>query len=166
MANIDKEYRRAELIELHDRGIMIHPFRYSDALAGWSEYASNSQRYVVDGAGLSELASYFGFEINEKHYIDKKGRKCAQELRNADIPLLRKPIDEIGTGRTSEPFELSHKIKEIWAKIIQPNLISIQFITIFDEDLDSKEEIAREVTYSGSFTVWWSEPFSGILPDE
>lgn len=165
MTNIDKSYRKTELIELHDRGIMIHPYQYSDALAGWSEYAYNSQRYVIDGSGLSELAKYFGIDIKEQYYTNKKGQCCVQELKNFDIPILRKPIDEIGTGKTTEQFELSHKIKEIWAKIIQPNLISIQFVTIFDEEQESKEEIVQEVTYSGSFTVWWSDSRSSIVED-
>lgn len=166
MINIDKTYRKVELIELHDRGIMIHPYKYSDALAGWSEYAYNSQRYVIDGSGISELAGYLGIEIKEQHYTDKKGHQCVQELKNLDITILRKPINDIGTGRTTEQFEFSHKIKEIWAKIIQPNLISIQFVTIFDEDTENKDEMIQEVTYSGSFTVWWSDSCSSIVEDE
>jgi hypothetical protein len=159
MPPIDDAYRKAELIELHDRGVMIHPFDYSDALAGWSQYAENSNRFVIDGAGLAELAGFFGLATKEKIITDQSGnKKFTQNLKDTEIPVLRKPADKIGAGYTSEPHESSHKIKDLWAKIIQPQLISIRFVTVINEDSAEKEEIVQEVTYSGSFSIWWSTP--------
>lgn len=158
MTNRLEDFRKAELIELHDRHVAIHPEHYSDALAGWSEYAPRTN-FVINGKGLDRLATYFGIEQRPLKYKESDSdRTGSMNLKHDEIIVLSQEYDDVGSGyMRNDPDTQSHKIKELWAKVVSPNLLEIRFVTLFDGDGEPDSEEIQTITYSGSFSVWWSQ---------
>ncbi len=77
-------------------------------------------------------------------------KRCAHLLEHHEFNLVRKVNQDIGTGRVDQD-EYCHKIGELSVKIISDRLVEIRFTSIFDEE--PSETI--NITYSGSYTVWW-----------
>lgn len=157
MSEYDNVYRKAELIELHDSGIIVHPAEYSDATAGWREFNTISQVYAVEGFSLARIAEHFGIELKDRVVKDEKTRKTfTARVEDADYPVLRRLAEKIGSGHTSESGEGSHQIKELWARVLDPKLLAIRFVALMNPGQPDEESHTQEVTYAGSFSVWWS----------
>ena len=153
---MSEDYRKAELIELHDSNVRIHPKNYADAIAGWKEFTSN-EVYMVDGEMLDRLVKFFRVRTETIHLESEKSHKrYTEELKDFEFPLIRKLVEDIGYGDTSTPHEGSHEIGELWAKPIGERSLDIRFTSIFGSgpDIESKSVY---VSYSGSYTVWWSQ---------
>jgi hypothetical protein len=154
---VTNEYRRAELIELHDSNVKIHPQNYSDAVAGWKEY-SNKEVFVLEGESIGDLAKFFGHQ--PKTLTVTAGdppKRYKHEINSQKFHIARKITEDIGSGYTSTPYEGSHKIGELWAKLLGERQIEIKFTSLFEDESEVEEQETVFVTYSGSYTVWWAK---------
>ena len=152
------EFKNVELIELHDSNVKIHPRTYSDALAGWSEYSTKEQ-YVLGGEEIERLANYFGIQAETLTAMaGDPPKRYKNEIKYQEFNIVRKDTKDIGSGHTTIEGGGSHKIGELWAKVIGERMLEIKFTSLFggeSEDEDEDQEMVY-VTYSGSYSVWWS----------
>ena len=153
-------FQKAELIELHDARVRIHPERYSDAIMGWSwdDIDSGVDHIVIDGDSLSDLAKFFGVNPRYQMSYSNKDRPYKRVLENMEFPIASRQWMDVGYS-TSQ-----HRIRELWARVESPHLLSIRMINLYrfvdmdsnDEQKDEEKEITVNLTYCGNFTVWWS----------
>ena len=150
------EFRNAELIELHDSNVKIHPRSYSDALAGWSEYSTKEQ-YVLGGEEIERLANFFGIQAETLTAMaGDPPKRYKNEIKYQEFNIVRKDTKDIGSGSDSTEYGSSHRIGELWAKVIGERMLEIKFTTLYGEDSETEEQEMVCVTYSGSYSVWWS----------
>jgi hypothetical protein len=156
------DFRKAELIELHDAGVAVHPVEYSDALAGWREFIEDTGYYVLDGRSVATLAEALGWKTHPVTGINTQtGSKESATIEDLEFPILRRRRERIGDNTTSLPDEESNVILELWAKIEAPHVLAIRLVIERDEEEDGPTEYVQEVSYCGRFTVWWETEQNG-----
>ena len=137
-------YRKAEMITLHDAHVVLYKEDYGDAEVGWSGFdPARNGRFVIDGSEIATLLATLGIEN--------------PHLNGSEFSILRYN-EEVGR----DPDNLNrifhddgHRIKELEVRILDPKVLDIRF-TAFYEDEDQSFNYTREVTYAGSYTVWWT----------
>ncbi|MFP4475806.1 MAG: hypothetical protein ACLFOY_09605 [Desulfatibacillaceae bacterium] len=158
-------YRKAELVELHDAAVAVHPEEYSDALAGWREFVEEVEHFVIDGHSIAALAEALGWKTHPVVGINTEtGQDEATTIANMELPLIRRRRESIGDAQTSIAYEESNIIKQLWARVEAANLLSLRLV-IEREEGGKPDLYVQEVTYSGRFTVWWESGTGSLLED-
>lgn len=152
-----RDYRKAELIELHDCGTSVNPRGYADAIAGWTEAESEDAPWRLDGEALSMVFSSLGFKLEpfrrEFHRKDGRIRETVSELHHFhSLPIFNRYYKNVG--------DHDRWIAALEARIIGQELLDMRITWQFAKFVDDIEEPAKEtvcVTYRGNFTVWWAQ---------
>lgn len=143
-------FKEAEMIELYDAGVVLHPKRYS-ASAGWRD--SPGESYCIEGRTIEKFMGLFGVQrpLFEKPDAETGGiTKCLQRV--PDLPIFRRPM-EIGDG-SLEGTE-AEIILKLWANIEQPQLLHVRIRSVCDVMDSDKKYYDQDFSYSGRFNVWW-----------
>lgn len=151
-------FHRAEMVELHDRNLMICCNETDEE--GWSQFSSLSDRLVIDGDGLNAIAEHFGFEPGpriEKSLIEGK-KPTKHLLRETQYAILRRPRQIAGRGSYGDSDDPGDRISQIWVKEVDGRRLEIRFAVLVDADAGKTEDWWRFVTYSGSYSIWWPDP--------
>lgn len=133
---MDSDYRRADMIELHDCRTAVSRKGYLAGIVPWNEFGPRPIRYVLNGEGLARLLNHLGIvSMGEDHLDDEEILVLEQQYTEAD----------------------QQTVKDLHAAIRSANLLDIRVSWECDEDDGTKVIIAQDVSYSGSFTVWWAD---------
>lgn len=135
-------FKKAEMIELHDAGVVVPVKGYSDAIVGWTEYSDQAAGgYILDGDVVADLAKIFNVKFGDlTEYSENKQFPYNRKLKDLEFEI-KKSVTDISSNMN---------IKELWAKIEGPKLLHIRIHID-----DPQETIIQQLTYSGNFTVWW-----------
>ncbi len=138
-----RPFRRAEMIELHQAGVIVHTDDYHGGLVGWREYADiRGGDLTIDGEVLGRLLQDLGLLDRRPGHI-------------GDYPLVLRYDMKTGGSRGRTNLlggEGGKRIKGLWARVESERLLEIRFIEVFDDG----QEAEQGLTYCGSYTVWWS----------
>lgn len=136
-------FRKADMIELHDAGIVVHVEDLPAEDLGWRDSPTVvGKRLSVDGNELGRLLHALGLTFDaEMLYGDEYDVAFHRPLRT-------------GEDRPDVPLADTLRIKELLARPDGPHLLHIH-VTSFPHG-EEDQEYVQELTYSGSFTVWWS----------
>ncbi len=138
---MELEYRKADLIELHDAQVVVHAEDFGDGV-NWRTAPTVNGNYVsVDGDGLAHLLEALGVTFD------------ADLLYGYEFNVLFRrpfPVEHFGT-EVSLPD--TPRIKEMWVRPENPHLLHVHLIIRLGH---SEDEYVQELTYSGHYTVWWA----------
>lgn len=139
-----KTFKEVKRIELHDAGITIFQKNYSDSThASWRQFNGiDGTSFVLPHDSIQKIGKLFGLNIS--HSLDNSIR-------------ILKERQNVGDSTYQDTHGRQEVIKELYARIDAPRLLSIR-ATFDGEFTDEPEDHIQEVTYSGSFTVWWESP--------
>jgi hypothetical protein len=149
----DSSFKKAEMIELHDCGVVIHHTSYADGLVGWHTYPSEGEVLSVDGESLDHLCQHLGLPVKPIYY-ENEGMgttppcRMRRDLAERKFPLLQKERFVMGFGRGDD-----RDVKELWAKVRGPNHLELLVEFLFPHGNDTEQQ---RISYSGAFTVWWA----------
>jgi len=140
-------YKKATVIEMHDSGRVISD--HNHAGEGWFGFYENaSGGYLIEGQQVLDLCQALDIPTQKIQYYNfKKGKMSYKSLDTIDFKIP-KFITELENC----------EVKELWAKIIDPNLLSIIFHAGFKPE-GYCEDTIQQLEYSGNFTVWWEEEY-------
>lgn len=152
--------KKAHLVELHDAGVIVHPYSYPDGVVGWNECLFSSQ-WIFSGEHISHLVKALGPDVSLGWYEDVWSEKdgCVKrqwrDLAREGLKIQHQ-ADVVGSGHCSLGFGIgSHKIGELWAQVVAPRRLRLRFTTLWEQD-GKEHSHTIEVEYCGNFTVWWA----------
>jgi len=139
------DFKKAEMVELHNSNVVIHRDNYSDAVIGWTEFPGENEEFYVKGDTLATFLKMVGVELSpfreERH---------STHMEHMDFPITRRKV----TVGSRHGEYVQHKIVDLYVKIEKSDLIHIRFVSQW-EDEGKLVNYTQEVVYSGSYTVWW-----------
>jgi len=147
-------YRRADLVELHDAGVVIYTREFSASGSGWREYTELGESIVIEGEEIARLAQHLGLEPRTIFEEDLPGgRSMRLQLRDAEFAFHRRRV-AVGGGGTGIRHEDGRFVDAIGARIEGPRQLTlrVRFCWKIGDGWEGEE---REVVYHGPFTVWW-----------
>ncbi|MDR4505887.1 MAG: hypothetical protein MRK01_14030 [Candidatus Scalindua sp.] len=139
-----EKFREVKRIELHDAGVTIFQKNYSDSThASWKEFNGiDGPSFVIPHDSVQKIGKLFGLNISPS--LDNSIR-------------ILKERQNVGNSIYQDIHGKQEVIKELYARIEAPSLLNIR-ATFDGEFADEPEDHIQEITYSGSFTVWWESP--------
>jgi hypothetical protein len=138
---MESEFRKADLIELHDAQLVVHTDDFGD-VSNWRMAPTVRGNYVsVDGDGLAHLLEALGVTFD------------ADLLFGYEFNILFRPPFTMDHGQTEVSLPDTPRIKEIWVRPENSNLLHVHLLIRMGE---TEDEYVQELTYSGHFTVWWA----------
>lgn len=142
---MEPHYRKAEMIELHDAGVVVHVEDSEGAV--WREAPTLRGTYLsVNGDGLAHLLEAMGVAFD------------ADMLFGSSYDVLFRRPPRAGARRSGRPVVNVPGITELRVRPEGDRLLHI-FVTFRPGDTEGDEEeeaFVQEITYSGSYTVWWA----------
>ncbi|GJQ57772.1 MAG: hypothetical protein D8M57_00840 [Candidatus Scalindua sp. AMX11] len=137
-------FKEVKRIELHDAGVTIFQKKYYDSThASWKQFSGiDGSSFVIPHDAIQKIGKLFGLNISPS--LD-------------DSIRILKERQNVGNSIYQEIHGRQEIIKELHARVEAPNLLNIR-VTFDGEFADEPEDHIQEVTYSGSFTVWWESP--------
>ncbi|MCP5007075.1 MAG: hypothetical protein GY941_24490 [Planctomycetes bacterium] len=137
-------FKEVKRIELHDAGVTIFQKNYFDSThASWKQFNDiEGSSFVIPNDSMQKIGKLFGLNVSPSHDATLRVLKERQNVGNSTFQDIH--------GR-------QEVIKELYARIEGPSLLSMR-VTFDGEFTDEPEDHIQEVTYSGSFTVWWESP--------
>lgn len=155
------DYRSADLIELHEPGIRLRVHEALDTVGlGFTDDDGTflmGKSLVLSGDTLADLSEIFGIATNDisKTYFNTRKQKDVtyrKRLKEIDFPV---------NVEYQEPFETLQLILKRLLVHEMENHIEIKIVMdclISQEDGSEKyEELTREISYRGTYTIWWSQ---------
>ena len=131
------------MIELHDAGIVVHVEDLSREELGWRDSPTVvGKRVSVDGNELGRLLQSLGLTFD------------AEMLYGDEFDLFFKRPIRTGDEKPDVPLSDVLRIKELKARTEGPHLLHLQITAHPASGAD--DEFVQEITYSGSYSVWWS----------
>ena len=123
----------AAMIELHDRGVIIHTQHYADGSIGWNEGNESGKTEVVIPK----------FSITNKlfDYVS------SNESDNRAAIILSEQVD-VGSG-----YSYDHKIKKLMYEERDNGTLAISAVAYY-MDGNNEEEYNLNAIYRGSYTIW------------
>ena len=140
-------YRKAFSVELYDAGVIV---RSSDNDAAGLVGGYDLNGFVVSGANLGNLASLFGIETYPVYTEGARPRL----KENSELGLT--------IARQTENYldEAGWHIDSILARVDGPQMLSLKIHATWTKN---KEEVIRQHTYCGAFSVEWADDEEEIL---
>ena len=137
-------FKEGKRIELHDAGVTIFQKNYYDSThASWKQFNGiEGTSFVIPHDSIQKIGKLFGLNISPS--LD-------------DSIRILKERQNVGNSTYQDIHGRQEVIKELYARIDAPSLLSIR-ATFDGEFTDEPKDHIQEVTYSGSFTVWWESP--------
>jgi len=159
------DYRSADLIELHEPGIRLIVDSARDVVGvGFTDDSGTffmGKSFVLRGDTLANLSKIFGIDTNyiSRTYFNTKKQKEVTYHKNLEETDF--PIDI----EYQDPFEHNNiKFRRLFVKEME-NHIEIKIVMdsldseAMQEDGSKKyDEIVREISYRGTYTIWWTPP--------
>ena len=132
------------MIELHDAGIVVHVEDFPEEGLGWRDSPTVAgRRLVIDGNEMARLLQALGLTFD------------ANELYGDEFDLLFHRPFKTGEAKPDVPPADVLRIQELRARADGPMTLHIH-ITSGIGEAESEDQYVQELTYSGSYTVWWS----------
>ncbi|NLF52538.1 MAG: hypothetical protein GX577_15525 [Leptolinea sp.] len=131
------EYRNAKCIELHDSNIALTTSKesyLSTGPSGRTEWATK-QAYTVYLSDLRKMAEVLGLDT------------CSTDDESVELPIYKVHHDYCDSISGSD-----ETITKLECEVLSERLVNIRVTSVFK---DNAEPYIEEITYSGSFTVWW-----------
>ena len=153
-------YQQADLIELHDANNVI--CKNNMGGMGLREYPEEGYTFEIEGEQLSKICEHLGIKTHkaEREWWDNDGKKkvALDDLRYENFELIRTirgvmPIQESGRSKR-DGTHTPDWIEELEVEVIGPRLINIRTKWMGE---DQKINYIQKITYSGAYTIWWSE---------
>lgn len=136
-------FRSADIIELHDAGIVVYVEDLPPEDLGWRDSPTVvGKRLSIDGNELGRLLHAVGVSFD------------AEDLYDDEFDVVFHRGMRMGDEKPDVSLRDSLRIRELLARAEGPHLLHVH-ITAHPADNDD-EEVIQELTYSGSYTVWWS----------
>jgi hypothetical protein len=66
------EFKKAEMVELHNSNVVLHTENYSDGVIGWTGIAGENEEFYLDGQSLSTFLEMIGMNINPAFTVKNK----------------------------------------------------------------------------------------------
>lgn len=137
-------FRNADIIELHDAGTIVYIDDLPQEDLGWRDAPTVvGKRLSVDGNELGRLLHAMGISFD------------AEDLYDDEFDVVFHRPMRMGEEKRDVSLRTTLLIKELRARPEGGRLLHLQ-VTAHPAD-DPDEEIVQELTYSGSYTVWWSK---------
>jgi hypothetical protein len=136
--------RKADMIELHDAGTVVYVEDLPQQDLGWRDAPTVvGKRVSVDGNELGRLLHAIGVSFD------------AEDLYDDEFDVVFHRPMRMGEEKADVSLRETLRVKELLARPDGPRTLHVQ-VTAHPAD-DPEEEIIQELTYCGSFTVWWSK---------
>lgn len=133
-----QSYREADLIELHDAGIVLQRDG-SDPRLGWREFDLHGETYLIDDEDVGTFLGAFGIDYDRGVQIHKARTR-------------------IGSGQSLEGTEFPQRIATLLARPEGARLLWIKAELCLENEAGEEERRWQEITYSGAWSVWWASP--------
>ncbi|MEX2399179.1 MAG: hypothetical protein WD423_00295 [Rhodothermales bacterium] len=135
-------YRNADIIELHDAGVVIHVENLPREELGWRDSPTVvGKRLSIAGNELGRLLHAVGMSFDADALYDDE----------FDV-VFHRPM-RLGEEKLDVALEDTLRIKELLARVDGPHLLQVH---VTSHAAESADEFVQELTYTGSFTVWWT----------
>lgn len=132
------------MIELHDAGIIVHIEDFPQDGLGWRDSPTVAgRRLVVNGNEVARLLQALGLTFD------------AEGLYSDEFDVVFHRPFRTGEAKPDVLLEDVLRIQELRARTDGPRLLHIHVTSDIGE-ADSEDQYVQELTYSGSYTVWWS----------
>jgi len=131
-------YKEADLIELHDAGIILQRDG-SDPRLGWGEFDLHGDSYLVDDEDIGTFLGALGIDYDRGVRIYKARTR-------------------VGAGQPLEGTEFPRRIATLLARPEGPRLLWIKAELCLENEAGEEERRWQEITYSGAWSVWWGSP--------
>lgn len=134
--------RKAARIELHDVPIILNTEDEDEPLHGWSHECAAITReiYDLEGHNLHTLMlRFYPFILGD------------MPVAPANTQFLRSVTPVAGSRNFG-----GYHIAELWANPRTRNLLDIKVVKSYDV-IDGDDYVhEHQITYSGSYTIWWA----------
>lgn len=138
------EYREADMIEFHDAGVAAYSERADAGGLGWHDAPTVlGRRLAVVGDEAARLLQALGRTFD------------ADGLYGDDFNvLMHRPayVNSESRRAAEAPIGNALRVWELRARPEGPHLLHVHITAGTSEE----DEYVQELTYSGSYTVWWS----------
>ena len=147
-------YRKADMIELHDPGIVVHVDDFPANGLDWRTSRSVAgTRIAVDGNEAARLFEALGITFDADVLFGDIFDVLFRRPATIGMVRLDDPPENVPLGDGS--LEGVVRIQELRARPEEPNLLHIHISSTVGAS-DDDDLYVQELTYSGSYTVWWS----------
>ncbi len=132
------------MIELHDAGVVVHVENLPREDLGWRDSPTVvGKRLSIDGDELGRLLHAVGVTFD------------ADVLYNDEFDVVfHRPL-RTGEEKLDVALKDTLRVTELLARPEGPHLLHIH-VTSHPAD-NADEEYVQQLTYSGSYTVWWTK---------
>jgi hypothetical protein len=155
-------FQIADMIELHDAGIVLVHHDYPDGVTGFGSYPSvGGKAITVEGSTLQDLAEFFGLPLFPQEHTLKSGGVVHSRLEHKSFGITSSRT-VIGGGKLQVnysmplPDDYDVPIHSLSARVLGPNLLDFIVKFLFEEN-GQPYTVSRRLTYSGTFTIWWAD---------
>lgn len=136
-------FRNADIIELHDAGIVAYVENLPPEDLGWRDSPTVvGKRLAVDGNELGRLLHAIGVSFD------------AEDLYDDEFDVVFRRSMRMGDEKSDVSLKNTLRIRELLARPEGPHLLHL---LITAHPADDGDEVVQRLTYSGSYTVWWSK---------
>lgn len=148
-------YRKADMIELHDPGIVVHVDDFPvDGLDWRASPTVAGTRFALDGNEAARLFEALGVTFDADLLF---GDEFDVVFRR---PVIRgasssdEALDDDG-ALEGDPLGGVLRIREIRVRTEGSDLLHIHISSV-PGGSDDEDQYVQELTYSGNYTIWWS----------
>lgn len=158
---MESKYREADMVTLHDEGMVLACDGYPDAIVGWNEWQSSGKEVKIPGSTIAAILHTMDLPVHPYHTEWwnprlKKTTTIRNHMEDVDLPLC--------FFSTSEPDQF--KIHKIFARIESGVLVLKLFVSSAYEGEDKKQVHSfffHRITTSGKFTIWWKCDYKEVI---
>jgi hypothetical protein len=146
------DYREVKCIELHELNIALttEAEKGNCFVGRYNDPPYDRSAFSINLCDIGMLAEMLGVEISKNIDVPKLSNQsmCKTGVKQ-QIDVIEIPI-----YKTCPNYE--GKITKIECQVVNSGLVNIKTTSNYDDEGDPGVYI-EEITYSGSFTIWWSQ---------
>lgn len=148
-----KNYREAKCIELHNSNIAIttNDNSYASTAPTGRTEDPNKPAFSIKLHDIAMLAEMFNIDTAKSVKIPKLSSQSiatpgeTDKIQFAEIPIYKNHFD-VSDNNSGE------KIIKLECQIISDRIVNIKTTS---KPISEDEQYVEEITYCGSFTIWW-----------
>lgn len=138
-------YKLVNHIDLNDTGLTIHARDWNDGAVLVDE-GERQRAHLIFGSDIRKLLEVLG--IGHGRYLGSwQGEERWLGINSLELCIHEMPPE----------FDNASNTKEIWAKVIGAHLLEIVIVYSLEDESGTLGDYPEEITYSGSFTVYWAK---------
>ena len=145
-------FKPALCIELHDQKMALYR-RDQDYPSTFLSGRHEDEKRTVGSINVGDLIILFdALGLGNTKY----GDSVLKKMSNA-YPQPRMRADSTHLPVYTDYQSECTRIVDLQCEIIAPNMINILVTELFEEEKEEYQKSHQNITYCGSFTVWWAE---------